>query len=98
MTGCFVSWKCLVACFPVEESQQPTWPHDWHSRSDTHFDPSTKHSSQAPGVRSGGKSSAVNRSKCSHEFAIWSSNLNCNFAPMTSCSSHYFCKSLLLEF
>src|SRR5439155_17218171 len=70
MTGCCVSWKCLVACLPVEESQQPTWPHAWHSRRATQNVPSTRHSSHALGVLCGGKSPEVTPSKCSHNFAI----------------------------
>jgi len=61
---------CLVACLLVEESQQPTWPHDWHSRRATQNVPSTRHSSHALGVLCGGKSSGVSPSKCSHDFAI----------------------------
>src|SRR6185295_12924558 len=76
MTGCCVSWKCLVACLPVEESQQPTWPHALHSRSATQTVPSVKHSSQAPGVLCGGKSFAVNPSKCSQALAIGTSYFN----------------------
>jgi hypothetical protein len=74
MTGCCVSWKCLVACLPVEESQQPTWPHDWHSRRATQKVPSLRHSSQASGVLCGGKSAGVSPDKCSHGLAIGSSD------------------------
>jgi hypothetical protein len=76
MTGCRVSWKCLVACLPVEESQQPTWPHAWHSRRATQNVPSTRHSSHALGVFCGGKSPEVGPSKCSHNFAICFSSSN----------------------
>src|SRR6266496_3228969 len=76
MTGCCVSWKCLVACLPVEESQQPTWPHAWHSRRATQNVPSTRHSSHALGVLCGGKSPEVTPSKCSHNFAICFSSSN----------------------
>jgi hypothetical protein len=76
MTGCWVSRKCLFACLPVEESQQPTWPHDWHSRRATQKVPSVRHSSQASGVFCGGKLSGVNPAKCSHELAIVSSQLS----------------------
>src|SRR5947209_820652 len=76
MTGCCVSWKWLVACLPVEESQQPTWPHAWHSRRATQNVPSTRHSSHPLGVLCGGKSTEVTPSKCSHDFAICFSCLN----------------------
>src|SRR5471032_3134165 len=69
-TGWPALWKCFVACLPGEESQQPTWSHAWHSRSSTQRVPSFRHSSQAPGVRGGGKSAAVRPHKCSHSFAI----------------------------
>src|SRR5579871_1783165 len=70
ITGWLVSWKCFVACLPGEESQQPTWPHAWHSRSSTQRVPSFRHSSQAPGVRGGGKSAAVRSRRCSHGFVM----------------------------
>ena len=69
-----MSWKCLVACLPVEESQQPTWPHAWHSRRATQNVPSTRHSSHALGVFGGGKLSAVSPLMCSHDSAIASSS------------------------
>ena len=37
ITGCVVSWKCLVACCATEESQQPTLPHSRHCRSETQW-------------------------------------------------------------
>ena len=80
MTGCWVSRKCLFACLPVEESQQPTWPHDRHSRRATQKVPSVRHSSQASGVFCGGKLSGVSPAKCSHELAIISSDLKCQQA------------------
>src|SRR5262245_22541173 len=70
ITGCPVSWKCFVACLPGEESQQPTWPHAWHSRNSTQRVPSFRHSSHAPGVWGGGKSAAVKSCKCSHGLAM----------------------------
>ena len=65
---------------PVEESQQPTWPHDWHSRRATQKVPSVRHSSQASGVFCGGKLSGVRPAKCSHELAMISSDLKCQQA------------------
>ena len=82
MTGCCVSWKCLVACLPVEESQQPTWPHDWHSRRATQTVLWARHSSHAPGVLCTGKPSGISPSKCSHDFAICPPISNCNYALM----------------
>jgi len=70
MTGCFVSWKCRVACLRGEESQHPTWPQVRHSRSATQGVFSIRHSSHAPGVRGGGKSDAVSPFRCSHDVAI----------------------------
>src|SRR5438094_10623533 len=86
MTGCCVSWKCLVACLPVEESQQPTWPHAWHSRRATQNVPSTRHSSHALGVFGGGKLSAVSPLMCSHDSAIGSSSflISDRFCPHPS--------------
>src|SRR5271169_2112938 len=46
MRGCFVLWKCLVACLFLEESQHPTWPQIRHIRRWTHESPTFKHSSQ----------------------------------------------------
>src|ERR671914_2244419 len=85
MTGCCVSWKCLVACLPVDESQQPTWPHDWHSRSATQKVPSVRHSSQASGVFCGGKLSGVSPAKCSHNSAIRPPQSKSNFVFMSWC-------------
>ena len=51
ITGCCVSWKCAVACFFSEESQQPTCPHWRHRRRCTHVVPSRRHSSHPSGVR-----------------------------------------------
>src|SRR5215475_84171 len=76
MTGCCVSRKCKVACFLGEESQQPTWPHDLHSRNSTHTDPSARHSSHALGVFGGGNFSAVSPLMCSHASAI---NISCHW-------------------
>src|SRR5690348_14784290 len=73
MTGCPVSWKCLVAWRPGEESQQPTWPHVLHSRNSTHSVPSFRHSSQALGVLGGGKSRSVRCAKCSQGVLVFSS-------------------------
>src|SRR5262245_37529223 len=75
MTGCCVCRKCRVACFLGEESQQPTWPHDLHSRNSTHTDPSARHSSHALGVFGGGNFSAVSPLMCSHASAI---NISCH--------------------
>ncbi len=52
MIGCFVFWKCFVACLFFESSQQPTWPHDSHKRKCSQVSPVFKQSSQpfAPGV------------------------------------------------
>src|SRR5690348_6216418 len=46
MTGCFVSWKCAVACLLGDESQQPTCPQDMQSRSSCHESPLRRHSLQ----------------------------------------------------
>src|SRR5665213_4041437 len=46
MTGCFVAWKCLVACLFLDESQQPTCPQFRHSRRCTQVSPSSRHSLQ----------------------------------------------------
>src|ERR1700722_18457103 len=46
MIGCFVAWKCLVACRLGEESQQPTWPQVRQSRRCTQGSPVLRHSSQ----------------------------------------------------
>ncbi len=75
MTGYCVLWKCLVAWFLDEESQQLTWPHDWHSRSCTQTVPSAKHSSHASGVFGVGKSFTLSPFRCSHEVAMRSSYL-----------------------
>src|SRR5438094_6123614 len=70
MTGCCVAPKCPAAWRRGESSQQPTWPHVRHSRSATQTVPSARHSSHAPGVRGGGKSTGVNPSRCSHGVGI----------------------------
>jgi hypothetical protein len=46
MIGWFVTWKCLVACLFLEESQQPTCPHSRQIRRCTHVSPILKQSSQ----------------------------------------------------
>src|SRR5260370_13587518 len=46
MTGCWVAWKCLVACWFGESSQQPTWPHVRQIRKCSHSLPLLRHSSQ----------------------------------------------------
>src|SRR6202048_4175455 len=46
MTGCWVAWKCLVACLLGESSQQPTWPHVRQIRRCSHSLPLLRHSSQ----------------------------------------------------
>src|SRR5690242_9683367 len=46
MIGCFVAWKCRVACLFFESSQQPTWPHARQSRRCTQVSPRARHSSQ----------------------------------------------------
>src|ERR1700726_4725841 len=46
MTGCWVAWKCLVACLLGESSQQPTWPHVRQIRKCSHSLPLFRHSSQ----------------------------------------------------
>src|SRR5258708_36646496 len=46
MTGCWVAWKCLVACWLGESSQQPTWPQVRQSRKCSHLLPLFRHSSQ----------------------------------------------------
>src|SRR6185295_10916742 len=46
MIGCWVLWKCLVAWWFGELSQQPTWPHVRQSRRCTHIEPVFRHSSQ----------------------------------------------------
>src|SRR5665213_3631937 len=46
MTGCFVAWKCLVACLFLDESQQPTCPQFRHSRRCTQVSPISRHSLQ----------------------------------------------------
>jgi hypothetical protein len=38
--------KCLVACLPIDESQQPTCPHSRQSLRCTHSCPIFRHSSQ----------------------------------------------------
>ena len=43
--GCPDFRKCSVACRPLEESQQPTWPQTRHIRNWTHDHPSLRHSS-----------------------------------------------------
>ena len=44
--GCPVARKCAVACLLGEESQQPTCPHERHSRRCTQCEPIFKQSSQ----------------------------------------------------
>jgi hypothetical protein len=52
MIGCFVAWKCAVACLFGESSQQPTCPHVRHSRRCTQLPPILRQSSHpAPGRR-----------------------------------------------
>src|SRR5204862_4577287 len=46
MIGCFVLWKCFVACLFFESSQQPTWPQVRHRRRCTQVSPIFRHSSQ----------------------------------------------------
>src|ERR1700759_5540778 len=46
MIGCRVAWKCLVACWLGESSQQPTWPHVRQIRKCSHSLPLFRHSSQ----------------------------------------------------
>src|SRR6202007_2131056 len=46
MIGCWVAWKCFVACLFFEESQQPTWPHVRQRRRCTQSSPNARHSSQ----------------------------------------------------
>src|ERR1700737_2875362 len=46
MTGCRVAWKCLVACWLGESSQQPTWPQLRQIRKCSHLPPLFRHSSQ----------------------------------------------------
>ena len=46
MMGWAVAWKCLVACWLGEESQQPTCPQVRHRRKWTHGEPIFRHSSQ----------------------------------------------------
>src|ERR1700688_1609736 len=46
MTGCWVAWKCLVACLLGESSQQPTWPQLRQIRRCSHSLPLFRHSSQ----------------------------------------------------
>ena len=46
ITGCPVSSKCFVACFPIDESQHPTCPHVRHIRIATTGRCSFSHSSQ----------------------------------------------------
>src|SRR4051812_5469501 len=70
ITRCRVSWKCLVACLPGEESQQPMWPQVMHSCSDTHSVPSFRHSSQAFGVRGAGKLASVRFLRCAYGLFI----------------------------
>src|SRR5215467_369536 len=70
MTGCCVSWKCLVACPLGEASQQPTWLHVRHSRRATQCVFSMRHSSQAFGAIVAGKSADVRPFKCSHGFGV----------------------------
>ena len=44
--GCLDAWKCFLACLFLEESQQPTCPHDRQRRRWTHLSPIFMHSSQ----------------------------------------------------
>src|SRR5580704_8253879 len=46
MTGCFVWWKCLVACLFFDESQHPTCPQIRHSLKWTQVSPISRHSLQ----------------------------------------------------
>src|ERR1700738_1238814 len=46
MTGCWVAWKCFVACLLGESSQQPTWPQVRQIRKCSHTLPLSRHSSQ----------------------------------------------------
>src|SRR3954453_14890498 len=46
MIGCPVAWKCLVACWFGESSQQPTWPQLRQIRKCSHTLPLCRHSSQ----------------------------------------------------
>src|SRR5207237_9072464 len=46
MMGWPVAWKCFVACLPLDESQQPTWPHVRQSRRCTQLCPLARHSAQ----------------------------------------------------
>src|ERR1700684_2306623 len=46
MIGCWVAWKCLVACLWGESSQQPTWPQVRQIRKCSHSLPIFRHSSQ----------------------------------------------------
>src|SRR6185369_17875578 len=45
MIGCFVLWKCLVACRFFESSQHPTCPQVMHSLRCTQSSPRARHSS-----------------------------------------------------
>src|SRR6266446_6763250 len=46
MIGCFVLWKCFVACLLGDESQQPTCPHSRQRRRWTQVAPIFRQSSQ----------------------------------------------------
>src|SRR6185437_760166 len=46
MIGCWVAWKCLVACLLGESSQQPTWPQARQIRKCSQSLPVLRHSSQ----------------------------------------------------
>jgi hypothetical protein len=62
MIGCWVAWKCLVACRFFESSQQPTCPQVLQSRKWTQVSPSLRHSSQ-PRLRG---RLVRTKSKCRH--------------------------------
>src|SRR5258707_14860163 len=69
----FVTWKCLVACLFLEESQQPTCPHSRHRRRCTHVSPVFKQSSQPFAL---GVTLRIS-SRCVHCFAMKISFLLC---------------------
>src|SRR3712207_7131427 len=64
------SRKCAVACWPGEESQQPTWPHCAHLRRCTHQPPSSPHSTH-PGPLGDRKSTRLNSSHANISYAVF---------------------------
>src|SRR5207247_2004063 len=79
MIGCFVLWKCFVACLFFDWSQQPTCPQVRQSRRWTQSSPIFKHSSQPSGVF--GLISSLIRSRCEQVSAIKFFSFQLLFVP-----------------